>query len=300
LTYFQDIELPDNPRAVESLLMEEEEALGDVRPKAEKTIIWADPENKTRTPLVFIYLHGFTATRREISPGPEQLAEAFGANIFMTRFRGHGRVPESHAEASVEAWFQDAIQALAVAKKLGDRVIIIGASTGATIAGWLGSTPLKDEILAQVWVSPNFGPADPNSGMLLWPINGLIIGLVMGDIREYEVNTPLEAEIWDYRHDSSSLIPMMQTVDYAKNLDYSQWDTPLLIFYSPDDQVVKQEKTLELLESFPEGSYELVKVTDSVVADAHVLLGDAKDPTYTPVFVQKAQDFLISVIEEER
>jgi esterase/lipase len=297
LQYYQDLNLPEGAEELERYLQDKEDRLGDVRPKAEKTILWADPETKARTPLAFVFLHGYTATRREISPGPELLAESFGANIFFTRFTGHGRTPLGHSEASVEAWFKDALEAVAVAKSIGEEVVVIGASTGATIAGWLGTGPLADQILAHVWVSPNFGPADPNSGMLLWPINGLIIGMMIGEIREYGVSSPLEKEIWDYRHHSSSLIPMMQTVDYAKNLDFSQWNEPVLIFYSPNDTVVNQNQTIELLKNFPAGRVELESVLETPVPDAHILLGEAKDPAYTPIFVQRVRDFLLPLVE---
>ena len=80
------------------------------------------------------------------------------ANIFYTRLTGHGRSNAAMAEATVNDWANDAVEALEIGKQLGERVMIVGTSTGATLAAWLATYDQSNDILAHVWISPNFGP----------------------------------------------------------------------------------------------------------------------------------------------
>jgi len=292
------IRLPSNLDDLDQHLREKEGVLDDIRPEAEKKIFWANPEKKEQTEYSLIFLHGYTATRREISPGVELLAQELGANLFMTRLRGHGRTPESHKDVEVQDWLEDTLEALAIGKKLGRKVILVGASTGATLGAWIGTGPLRDEIFAHLYVSPNFGPADSNSEMLLWPIRGLIIAMMVGEIREFEVKTELEKEIWDYRHHSNSLVPMMQLVDFVRDRDFSLWSRPVFILHSMKDTVVNQSHTVTAFSQVKPELLSVVEVQESPVEDYHIMLGDAKNPEYTPVFVALGLEFLAPLIGE--
>ena len=53
----------------------------DIRPGAEKQMIWFDPATKSKQPYSIVYLHGFSATLEEIRPVPDILAQALQANI---------------------------------------------------------------------------------------------------------------------------------------------------------------------------------------------------------------------------
>ena len=49
-------------------------------------------------------------------------------------------------------------------RRLGDKVVIMGVSTGGTLAAWLAAQPGADDVLALVLLSPNFGPSAGGSG----------------------------------------------------------------------------------------------------------------------------------------
>ena len=88
-----------------------ESVFDDIVPGTEKAINWAATPGE-RTELAVIYIHGFSASRREISPVPEAIAAALEANYFGTRLAGHGRsggaVPgEALGDVSVEDWTLD-------------------------------------------------------------------------------------------------------------------------------------------------------------------------------------------------
>ena len=64
-----------------------EERFENLRPNIEKKILWAQkPSFKTKISLVFI--HGFSASRAELSPVIERVAKELKANIFFTRLSG--------------------------------------------------------------------------------------------------------------------------------------------------------------------------------------------------------------------
>jgi hypothetical protein len=60
------ITLPDD---LDNYLAASEARFTDIRPGTEKTIVWANPSEKDKTPVSIVYLHGFSATRQEPDMG---------------------------------------------------------------------------------------------------------------------------------------------------------------------------------------------------------------------------------------
>ena len=106
----QTFEISEDP---EAYLRAQEAHFSDLRPDTEKTIIWADPVRKHKTPVAVVYIHGFSSCRQETAPLAELVAQALGANLFYTRLTGHGRTSEAMGEATVNDWLNDAVEALA-------------------------------------------------------------------------------------------------------------------------------------------------------------------------------------------
>ncbi|NBY26038.1 MAG: hypothetical protein EBQ71_01540 [Betaproteobacteria bacterium] len=148
---------PDDIAALDTWLSASEAAFTDIRPGSAKGIVWYGTEQRRR-PWSVVYLHGFSANRMETSPLAEQLGQALGAHVFYTRLSGHGRSGAAMAEARVQDWMADALEALRIGRVLGDRVLLVSCSTGSTLATWLGSSPWGSELDAHVFLSPNFGP----------------------------------------------------------------------------------------------------------------------------------------------
>ena len=97
--------LPSELSEYAAWLRKAESAYDDIKPGAERTIQWADPDAPQKTPISLIYFHGYSATRQEVSPVCEQVGEAIGANVYFTRLAGHGRSDDAMAEALFdEAW----------------------------------------------------------------------------------------------------------------------------------------------------------------------------------------------------
>ena len=118
--HFQKAMLGDD---LEAYLANEEHHFSDITPGAEKRIIWAGAAG-ARTPFAVVYLHGYSATSEEIRPVPDEVAKALGANLFFTRFTGHGRGGAAMGQATAGDWINDTAEALAIGKRLGDKVIV--------------------------------------------------------------------------------------------------------------------------------------------------------------------------------
>ena len=59
------------------------EAAEKVRPGNEAKIVWANDSLKTPTEYVFLYLHGFSASRSEGYPVNENVPKLLGANAYL-------------------------------------------------------------------------------------------------------------------------------------------------------------------------------------------------------------------------
>src|SRR5262249_6333039 len=80
--------------------------------------------------VVFLYVHGFGASRAEGEEVVDQLAAEFAANVYYTRLPGHGGGMEAHAAARAEEFFARLEEDFHQLRALGDKVVLIGSSTG--------------------------------------------------------------------------------------------------------------------------------------------------------------------------
>ena len=125
-----DATLPDD---LDAHLAAREAVFDDLTPGTQKRIVWAGTPGE-KTPLALIYLHGFSSTSEEVRPVPDRVAAALGANLYFARLAGHGRTGTALAGATAEDWLTDLAEALAIGTRIGERVILLGTSTGATLA----------------------------------------------------------------------------------------------------------------------------------------------------------------------
>ena len=145
------------------------------------------------------FVHGFSASAPELSPLPERIADNLDAHLYYARLTGHGLPGAQMAGASVAHWLQDARETLAIASRLGERVVLLGSSTGATLGAWLAVEEARagrDRLAAIVLLSPNFGLADRRSGALLLPGATHIARALVGAQRSFDPLNALHAEHW--------------------------------------------------------------------------------------------------------
>jgi esterase/lipase len=233
-----------------------------------------------------VYLHGFPASRDELAPAGDRLAEAWGANVFYTRLAGHGVDGEALARVRADDWFEDANEAWAVGRRIGRRVVLIGMSTGGPLAAWLALT--RPEAALLVLISPNFAPADPRTRWLLWPWGRLLARLVAGREHVLIAESAEAARIWTIRSRSESLAEMMAVADFGARLDLERLATPALVVYTSRDELVSVPA---ILRAFDRIGSPLKRCVDLPGARRHVLAGDCLSPDTTPGLVRTVLDF---------
>ena len=118
---------------VDAYLAAENAATPNLREGLGKEVIWAYPASKARTPLAIVYVHGFSASKGEIRPLPDMVAASLGANLFFTRLTGHAQDSAAMGAATVNDWINDYAEAIAIGRRIGDRVIVhSGTSNGGS------------------------------------------------------------------------------------------------------------------------------------------------------------------------
>ncbi len=255
-------------------LAEEEKRFADLVDGTEKTVRWFE-NKRQKTEYALLYLHGFSASRQELSPTTERVADQISANAFYPRLRGHGRSDDAMAEASVNAWKQDALEALEIATAIGEKVILISASTGGTLGTWLLKQPASSVVVAHIMVSPNFGINSSAAKILTWP-GGLTLGKwIGGDYNSFTPVSDKHAQFWTERYPLEAVVPMLELVDEVEDLQKHDISTQQLIVYSPQDKVVSVKDILRTAKEFPKNRLSLYEFNSSKDHVQHVLSGDA-------------------------
>lgn len=268
------------PPDLDQYLAESEGRFDDIVPNTEKTILWAgEPGQKTAVSI--IYLHGFSATRQETAPLSDKVAAELGANLFYTRFTGHGRTGQAMAEATVNDWLNDTMEALEIGRRIGEKVVVIGVSTGATAATWLAAQPHLDDVLAFILISPNYAPYDRSSVILTWPWGEQIATASIGPERNWEPSNEAHGRYWTLHYSTKALLPMMGLVKLVSQTDLSRVTRPVLIIYSPQDEVVNPQRAEAAFAQMSQADKQIIATNRAVGENNHVLAGDIMSPDKT-------------------
>jgi esterase/lipase len=253
--------------------------------------MWAGKPGQ-KTAVSIIYLHGFTATRQETAPLSDRVAAGLGANLFYTRFTGHGRTGQALAEATVNDWLNDTMEALAIGRRLGERVIVIGVSTGATAATWLAARPDLDDVLAFILISPNYGPYDRSADILAWPWGEQIARALIGPERNWEPSNEEHGRYWTLNYPTRALLPMMGLVKLVNRTNLSRITRPVLVIYSPQDEVINPRRVEAMFTRMSRAAKQIIAVTRNEGESNHVLVGDITAPDKTDEMVRMILTFI--------
>lgn len=265
----------------DAYLAQSESRFDDIRQGLEKEIIWAFPNSKARTPLSIVYVHGFSASKGETRPLPDIVAREFSANLFYTRLAGHGRDSAAMAEATVNAWVNDLAEAVAIGRAIGERVVIIAVSTGGGLSAWGATQPgLMDGVAGLVLVSPNFGPRETGTWMLLLPWGETLARLYVGEERGFEPANDMVRRFWTYHYPVKALLPLAAITTLAQAAPYEQVDIPALFVFSENDQVVRPEETRKVASRWG-ADWKIITVGNTEDPMNHVIAGDALSPSMT-------------------
>lgn len=209
-------ELPTVPKdllELEAYVASQEAGITDLKTGNEARIAFFDSIPK-KTKYAVLYLHGFSASSEEGAPFHQNIAKHFKANLYLPRLFGHGIGGQSPLEDFTgDAYIKSALDALAVAKTLGEQVILLGTSNGGLLSLLLGNDP---QIVVMGLYSPNIRIKDPMAGALSLPWGFEIATAVAGS--EYHVMqnvvSPKE-DFWTTRYHMQSLTHVQKLIDEA-------------------------------------------------------------------------------------
>jgi esterase/lipase len=283
---------PSAPDEVEAYLAARERREPGITPGAERAVRWAGGM-PARTPLALVYLHGYSATRQEVFPLAERVAASLGANLLLTRLTGHGRDGAAMLEGSVAAWQQDALEALAIGRVIGGRVVLLSTSTGGTLSTWLASRQADETLAALVMISPNFAARDRTLYLLDWPLLGpALLGYFGDDYRSWMPLNARQARYWTWSYPYRALPELVRLMKGVEAIDKSTIRVPTLMIYSPRDQVIDPAAVVRAFADWGGERKRLVAFDHSSDPSQHVLAGDILSPGSTDELARLISDYL--------
>ena len=248
------IRVPSEPAALESNI-KNKEAAHKVKPDNEARIVWANDSTKAKTPYVIVYLHGFSASQEEGNPVHRNIAKQFGCNMYLARLSEHGiDTTDALVNMTATSLWESAKEAYAIGKQLGDKVILMGTSTGGTVALELASN--FDDVAGLVLYSPNIAINNPSAFLTNNPWGLQIARMVMGGKENILKNrTDTYKKYWNHQYRLEAVVELQELLETTMiPSHFNKIKCPLLtLYYFKDeknqDPVVKVSAMKEMFEA---------------------------------------------------
>ena len=306
LSLKQDLDFKDidaSPQEIDSYITEEESHVPNIVPNTNKEIVWVG-EKGVQTDYALVYLPGYSATRQDIYPIPERVAQEMGMNLFLTRFKGNGidGGGESYKGVTVQDHMRDAYEALRVGEILGKKVVLMGTSTGATFSIWLAHR-FPERIAGLVFISPNHEPSDSLGDLMLWPLGKQLTyafsreylrsksSKLNDDIKNRYIKNQYSSEI---QH-ADAMLAMIGIVDIVRSLEPETLPFPYMVIYSEKDIVISVKVLKKFFSRYGKKTLapkESISVTGAPGIFQHGMVGDWVHPKTTEPTVNLISSFL--------
>lgn len=223
-----------------------------VKPGNNAEIIWNESLHR-KTKYAIVYLHGFSASREEGNPVHTDIARHFGCNLYLSRLAEHGiDTVDQMINLTADKLWESATEAYNIGRQLGDKVIIMGTSTGGSLALQLAAA--YPDIAALVLLSPNIAINDPNAWILNNPWGLQIARTVKGSkYNEAKNKTEIYRKYWNYQYRLEAAVELEEYLETALTKEtYQAIRQPVLtLFYYKDelhqDPVVKVSAMHEMM-----------------------------------------------------
>lgn len=237
--------LSDSPQQLEMYVAEQEKK-HRIKPDNEARIVWFNDSLKNTTEYAIVYLHGFSASQEEGNPVHRNLAKAFGCNLYLARLAEHGiDTSDALLNYTAEGLWQTSKEAYAIGKKLGKKVILVGTSTGGTVALQLAAA--FPDVAGIILYSPNIAINDPNAWLLNNPWGLQIARLVKGS----KLNTAghddtAYKKYWNYTYRLEATVQLEELVETTMlPATFKAVRQPVLaLYYYKDDK--NQDKVVKV------------------------------------------------------
>lgn len=229
--------VPADAVALETYI-KQNEAQHKIKPENEARIIWANDSAKQKTEYAIVYLHGFSASQEEGDPVHTSIAKKFGCNLFLARLAEHGiDTTEELMNLTAEKYWETVKQAYAIGKELGNKVIIMGTSTGGTNALQLAAN--YPEIASLILLSPNIAIKDPNAWLANNPWGLQIARIVKGS--NYNITKDqrdIYKKYWNSHYRLEAIVNLQEYLETTTNKEaFTKIKQPVLMLYYYKDEV---------------------------------------------------------------
>ena len=211
------------------------------------------------------------------------------AQDFIKEFGARGLIHDSTDRGAISAratasslgiyvGFDPTSDSLHIGNLLGQRVLLMSCSTGATLATWLGTSALGSQVAAHVFLSPNFGPKDWRGELVNWPWGRRLVLTMAGESRGWVPGSEAEALAWTCRYPTRAVFPMMALVKAVRDSDLARFQAPVQMYFSEQDQTVSPARIKAAFARLGSLQKQLVPVGYSQSKGQHVLAGAIMDP----------------------
>lgn len=237
---------------LDAFIAEQEAQVTDLRPGNQAQIKWYQ-DSIQKTPYVLVYLHGFSASPMEGDPVHFEFAERYGCNLYLPRMADHGRgTIESFKDLTPADLMNSAKEALAIAQLLGDKVILMATSTGATYGTYLAAHN-PEAIDGMILYSPNFDLANSTSQLLVGPWGRQLARRIIGEYRGFDF--PKDgAKFWTTQYRVEGVIALRALVNQTMTKEtWSKISPPYMVgYYYKNDEECDQTISVDAIQSFYE------------------------------------------------
>jgi pimeloyl-ACP methyl ester carboxylesterase len=298
------MELPIVPENLAdlSLMVAKAENRPDIKTDNNARIEWANDTIREKTAYALLYLPGYTATRMEGSPTYGNFAKRYGMNTYAARLATQGLdTVDEMINYTPERIWESALRALAIAQKLGDKVLIMSTSTGGTLALKLAAE-FPEMVAGIINLSPNIRPRNPEAILLTKPWGLQIAKLVLGgDFRVLERKDTIYEKYWylKYRVESAvSMENLVETTMHAETFNRVTCPSLTLYYYKDDDhrdEVVSVDRIIWMHEILATPA-ELKRAIALPEAQTHVI-GSGIYSKSIPEVAEACNDFAEEVLQ---
>jgi len=229
--------MPSNLLALETKINNSEAAISNIKPDNEARIIWYDSIPQ-KTAYSIVYLHGWSASQEEGDPIHTATAKRYGCNLYLPRLAGHGlKEEEPMLNLTAESLMQSALEALSIGKQLGEKVILMGTSTGGTLALQLAAS--DSDVAALLVYSPNIEIFDPNAKLMTGPWGLQLLKAIKGsDYHEFDTDIDLKNKYWTTKYRVEALVQLQALLDATMTKEtFKNVTQPLFMGYYYKDEI---------------------------------------------------------------
>ncbi len=287
---YQNGALGNDPDAA---LAAREAAVPGIRTGMQKQIIWRNRQLRDKRPWAVVNVHGFSASKEELRPLPDLVADGLDANLFYTRLAGHGRSAAALTEPTADDWLDDMAEALEIGRMLGERVLVIGMSTGGTMAAWAAlHDDMRQGTDAIVFISPNFEVRGSCTRYMVIPWARQLLRLFLGHVNHERSRDMNSDNTWTGGYPAEAWLPMAAAVRYLKRLSLAEARQPALFIHSPTDRVISVPHVRAAYGKWGGAPKALIEVTDAEDPMQHIIAGQSLSPTPTERLSRQVIDWV--------